>query len=73
MTAPIKRSPSCPLLRPTTPSLPEIDEAIPFPYSYTMIMVNPEEQATVRAKFMQECNYRRWQHIYNAQTQQKSG
>lgn len=47
------------------------EEDIPSPYAYHIIMV-PDDREALKARFMQACNQKRWQHIHNAEVKVKS-
>lgn len=62
---PIPRSPTIHLQE-------EPEEDIPAPYAYTAIITPDHDREALKAKFMQACNARRWQHIHNAQVKVKA-
>ena len=70
MTAPISRSPSMRFSPPSPPrsSTPPLveDEDIPAPYAYTAIMVPDTDREALKEKFMEQCNQKRWHHIFHA-------
>lgn len=70
----IPRSPTMHFAPPSPPrsATPPLDEDIPAPYAYTMMMVSTEDdKQAIRERFMHECNLKRWHHIHNAQVKVK--